>query len=105
MKFLVSLAVLIALDVKSVASSSCHPAMTGIFGNFPSARSLLAFSGRKSWSTVGRKTSPSLEDEVESIVWMVKSSKLSMGRDRRQSMTAGDCELVLLQPARLATAV
>lgn len=62
-----------------VASFSSQPRSKGILGNFPEDTRLLAKSGRKSWSTTGRNTSPSFLTDVSAIKLTVMLRRVSMG--------------------------
>lgn len=92
--------------VKSVASFCIQPAIKAILGNFPVATSSLASSGRKSWSTVGRKMSPSLLADVSVMKSRVRLRSVCQGRERRHSIIAGaaDVASVALHPAATAMA-
>lgn len=101
-----SFEVVIASLVKSVASFSIHPVISFRVGNFPSATRELARSGRKSWSTVGRKMSPSLLADVSSMKSNVRFNSFSIDNERRQFIKDGEVEneSVALQPAAVAIA-
>lgn len=66
---------------------------------------MLARSGRKSWSTVGRKTSPSLLAELSVMKSSVRERRVDMDRERRHVIISREVEVIFEgQPAANATA-